>query len=308
MNKPLRVMLLLALALGVALLARDQLAQAGGLSREAYQSDLASVKGLVWDDTDKDGVQDGGEPGLPNVSVNLYDSAKNLVNTVITDAKGRYQFADLTPGDYYMHFVPPAGYVLSPKDQGKNESRDSDADITTGETVLTELVAGQNNLKWDVGMYHPGPRPPKPNPGTVKPPKKGITVCEDGLYPVGGVATINISNLAPGYCLEAFLHNKNYALGRIPPGAGEILANVTFLKVYYQGQFTYEVPPEDGEIEICFAVPPGKEGQIYFYDHYGPRFGQGGGQPAWEPVPTTVTNGIACAPAQTSGAYALIGQ
>ena len=28
----------------------------------------------------------------------------------------------------------------------------------------------------------------------------------------------------------------------------------------------------------------------------------------WEPLPTTVVDGIACAPAQTSGAYALIGK
>jgi hypothetical protein len=122
------------------------------------------------------------------------------------------------------------------------------------------------------------------------------------------VATINITDLAPGYCLEAFLHNKNYALGRIPDGAGNILSNVTFLKVYYQGKFSYEVPEEDGSLQICFAVPPGKVAEIYFYNHYGPRFGQGTGQPGWEPLPTTVVDGVACAPAQISGAYALIGQ
>jgi hypothetical protein len=148
----------------------------------------------------------------------------------------------------------------------------------------------------------------KGNPGTVKPPRKGIRTCENGLNSVGGVATINITDLVPGYCLEAFLHNKNYALGRIPDGAGKILANVTFLKVYYQGKFSYEVPEEDGDLEICFAVPPGKVAQIYFYNHYGPRFGQGTGQPGWEPLPTTVVDGVACAPAQISGAYALIGQ
>jgi hypothetical protein len=150
--------------------------------------------------------------------------------------------------------------------------------------------------------------PAKPDPGSVKPPKKGIRTCEDGLNSVGGVATINITDLVPGYCLEAFLHNKNYALGRIPEGAGKILANVTFLKVYYRGRFSYEVPDEDGDLEICFAVPPGMVAQIYFYNHYAPRFGQGTGQPAWEPLPTTVVDGVACAPAQTSGAYALIGQ
>jgi hypothetical protein len=148
----------------------------------------------------------------------------------------------------------------------------------------------------------------KPDPGSVKPPRPEIKFCEDGLYSVGGVATVHVEDLAPGYCLEAFLHNKNYALGRIPEGAGKILANVTFLRVFYHGKFTYEVPAEDGDIEICFAVPPGTQAQIYFYNHYGPRFGEVTGQPAWEPLPTTVEDGIACAPAQISGAYALIGE
>jgi hypothetical protein len=308
MNKVFRVIIVLALVLGIAVLAKNKLVLANGAAREAYQSDLAFVEGFVWNDVDRDGVQDGNERGLSGVTVNLYDSAKTLVNTAITDASGRYQIDNLIPGDYYIGFVPPAGYFISPKDRAGDEKLDSDADITTGETILTELVAGENISKWDVGLYSPGLLFSKPDPGTVKPPKPGITVCENGMYSVGGVATLNINNLAPGYCLEAFLHNKNYALGRIPDGAGKILANVTFLKVYYRGKFTYEVPPEDGDIEICFAVPPGKQAQIYFYNHYGPRFGKGTGQPAWEPLQTTLENGIACAPAQTSGAYALIGK
>jgi len=148
----------------------------------------------------------------------------------------------------------------------------------------------------------------KTDPGTVKPPLPEIKFCEDGVYSAGGISTIKARNLAPGYCLEAFLHNKNYALGRIPDGAGKILANVTFLRVFYQGKFVYEVPSEDGDVEICYALPPGTQAQIYFYNHYGPRFGKGKGQPSWEPLQTTVVDGMACASAQTSGAYALIGQ
>jgi len=147
----------------------------------------------------------------------------------------------------------------------------------------------------------------KPEPGTVKPPRPKIKFCEVGLHSVGGVATINVLNLKDGYCLEAFLHNKAFALGRIPDGAGKVLANVTFLQVYYQGDFTYEVPAEDGSIEICFANPY-EDANIYFFDFYGPRFGERTGQPSWELLQTTTVDGLACAPAQTSGAYALIGK
>jgi hypothetical protein len=124
------------------------------------------------------------------------------------------------------------------------------------------------------------------------------------------VVTLRVNRLAVDYCLNAYLWNHAFAIGRIPGGAGRVLAEVTFLEVYYQDRFVhaYDVPAETDSIQICYAVPLGKQAQIYFLDFYGPRFGTRTGQPSWEPLPTTVSNGIACATAQTSGAYALIGK
>ena len=148
----------------------------------------------------------------------------------------------------------------------------------------------------------------KPDKGTVKPPPPEIVICEEGVHSVGGVSTLEVNDLAPGYCLAAFLRNHAFALGRIPDGAGEVLAPITFVRVFYHGKLVYELPEEDGQAEICYAVPPGMTGQIYFFDFYGPRSGERSGQPSWEPLETTVSDGMACAAAQTTGAYALIGQ
>lgn len=145
------------------------------------------------------------------------------------------------------------------------------------------------------------------DPGSVRPPPAQVTACADGIHSIGGVSTLNVTDLAPGYCLAVFLRNHAFALGRIPDGAGEVLAHITFLRVFYRGRLIYELPLEDGQAEICYAVPPDKEAQIYFFDFYGPRFGERTGQPSWEPLATTVENGMACAPAQITGAYALIG-
>jgi hypothetical protein len=69
------------------------------------------------------------------------------------------------------------------------------------------------------------------------------------------------------------------------------------------------VPEGSGDVQVCYAVPTNiTQSQIYFYDFYGPQLGRGGGQRSWQPLETTVTDGVACAPAQASGAYALIGQ
>jgi hypothetical protein len=148
----------------------------------------------------------------------------------------------------------------------------------------------------------------KPDPGSVKPPPGDLTLCEDGIHSIGGVATLEVTELAPGYCLVAFLRNHAFAIGRIPDGAGSVLAQITFLRVFYHGKLVYELPVEDGQAELCYAIPPGKTAQLYFFDFYGPRFGERKGQPSWELLETDVEGGIACAASQTTGAYGLIGQ
>jgi hypothetical protein len=234
-----------------------------------------------------------------------------MTSTTKTNGNGAYQFKDLAPGDYFVTLVPPAGFVFSPRDQGVNELVDSDNDTTTAETVPVTLVAGENGLVFTTGVYSPT-AVVQPDPGTVKPPPADINVCGPGTFSLGGISTLQVSQLAAGYCLHAFLWNHGFAIGRIPDGAGTILSEVTWVEVFYQNNlvYKYDVPGQTDSIQVCYAVPSGKKTvQIYFFDHYGPRFGQPhSGQPSWVPLPTTIQNGIACATAQTSGAYALIGK
>lgn len=179
------------------------------------------------------------------------------------------------------------------------------------------LLAG-NNVAWadpagedlqpaqEEGSYSPALA--GRDPGSVKPPPAELTLCKDDKKSVGGVATLEVTDLADGYCLVAFLRNHAFAVGRIPDGAGSVLAHITFLRVFYHGRLAYELPAEDGQVEICYAVPPDKTAELYFFDFYGPRFGERSGQPAWEPLATTLDGEVACAAAQITGAYALIGE
>jgi SdrD B-like protein len=270
----------------------------------------ATLYGLVWEDLDGNGLQDLEELGVPNVTVNLLDSARTIVATATTDSNGTYQFTNLSPGDYFVNLTPPTGFVFSPQDQGMNELVDSDTDPTTAETIPVTLVAGDNGLVFTTGIYSPTASL-QAEAGTVQPPPNEINVCVPGNYSLGGVSTLTVNQLATGYCLHAFLWNHSFALGRIPGGAGRILSAVTFVEYFYQGTFVYQydVPGETDSIQVCYAVPTGMQAQIYFFDHYGPRFGHPHqGQPSWMPLQTTIQNGIACAVAQTSGAYALIGK
>jgi hypothetical protein len=76
---------------------------------------------FVWNDLDGDGVQDLGEPGIPGVTVNLYDDQGNLLATVLTNTVGSYFFAGLCAGDYVVEVdesTLPPGLVPSPCDVG----------------------------------------------------------------------------------------------------------------------------------------------------------------------------------------------
>ncbi len=111
---------------------------------------------LVWMDANKNGIQDDPveEPGLSGVTVELLACADStVVASETTDSSGLYGFDDLTPGDYFLHFVLPQGYAFSPKDVGDNDSIDSDADSLTGFTECVTIDSGEVDLTWDAGMY-----------------------------------------------------------------------------------------------------------------------------------------------------------
>jgi hypothetical protein len=139
--------------------------------------------------------------------------------------------------------------------------------------------------------------------GTVHPPKPWKWTCEDGVFSVGGVSTLSVKDLAPYYCIRAFLWKAKWPPVKPPAGIGNFLAAITYVQVYYKGRFVKHLPLEDGQAELCYALLPGKQAKIYFLDLY-----KGKGKPGWKALKTTMKDGLACVPAQDSGAYALIGK
>ncbi len=112
----------------------------------------ANIGDFVWNDIIEDGIQDAGEFGIPDVTVELYDCCHNLVDTTATNSIGMYSFS-VVSGEYYVRFILPPGMVFSLQDQGMDDAVDSDANPTTGKTVCTTLCSDETDLTWDAGMY-----------------------------------------------------------------------------------------------------------------------------------------------------------
>ncbi|MFT6810619.1 MAG: hypothetical protein ACJA01_003864 [Saprospiraceae bacterium] len=109
---------------------------------------------FVWEDLNRDGIQDPEEPGLQGVTIELYDDfTDQLLDVVTSNINGRYVFEGVPPGRYYMKMNPPSGFsaTLSYKGVAANNS-----DILfTKETATFVLEANMIAFDLDGGFYKP---------------------------------------------------------------------------------------------------------------------------------------------------------
>src|SRR4029453_12118109 len=69
---------------------------------------------FVWKDLNGNGVQDPGEPGIPNVVVTLtMPNVPGWQETVTTNATGHYKFEGLCAGTYLVTVTPPPSDTFS---------------------------------------------------------------------------------------------------------------------------------------------------------------------------------------------------
>lgn len=134
----------------------------------------AKIGDLVWDDTNKDGIFNNGEVGIQGITIRLLDSLMNpvinpLTNQAVTttsDASGNY-FFNVGPGTYWVKFDLPSGYATSSANQGGDDATDSDIDNSGKTTTSITVVDGDNDLKWDAGIYQVCPVAPSISSITV---------------------------------------------------------------------------------------------------------------------------------------------
>jgi protocatechuate 3,4-dioxygenase beta subunit len=81
---------------------------------------VLTLGNLVFEDINNDGQQNGVEPGIANVVVELIRDINNngLADDAValkttTNSKGFYQFTNLVEGKYFVRIAPPAGFISS---------------------------------------------------------------------------------------------------------------------------------------------------------------------------------------------------
>lgn len=103
-----------------------------------------AIGDTVWHDWNANGVQEAGEPGIGNVTLELWNTATSMrVGSTITNAVGYYLFGSLGAGDYEVR-VTDEGHVLT----GYNLT-------TANEPYDYSLAAGEVHLRADFGYYRP---------------------------------------------------------------------------------------------------------------------------------------------------------
>ncbi|MEG4277304.1 DUF4347 domain-containing protein [Microcoleus sp. MON1_C1] len=121
-----------------------------------------AIRGLKFQDTNNNGTQDAGEPGLPNFQIQLTNVVAGTAPapvTTTTDNSGNYLFANLTPGTYRVREVNQPGFTQS-------TPQPADIALTSG-AIVTGINFG--NFPAPTPTPTPPPEPPTP-PRPPEPP------------------------------------------------------------------------------------------------------------------------------------------
>ena len=115
-----------------------------------------TVGDLVWEDMNRNGIQEVGEPGIANMKVDLFTfGTDSLIATTQTNEIGRYAFANLPEGTYYMQFYPEDGLAPTLPFQGASISRNSDLTFQSTIGPFT-LDINERRIDLDGGYYRTG--------------------------------------------------------------------------------------------------------------------------------------------------------
>ncbi|HMT70584.1 MAG TPA: SdrD B-like domain-containing protein [Saprospiraceae bacterium] len=131
------------------------------------------IGNFVWEDENKNGIQDPSEPPISGIGIDLYNDTGSVIASTTTDANGYYYFSSITTptliensnytiviSDYTnSNGLSGTGLVLTQSNVGSIDIRDNDGIIdgtfnNKPYIALTTGVYGENNYSYDFGFYN----------------------------------------------------------------------------------------------------------------------------------------------------------
>lgn len=110
-----------------------------------------SISGVKFNDLNRNGVLDPGEPGLPDWTIYLDSNDNGLLDTgepaTVTGADGTYQFTDLTPGFYTVREVPRPGFIQTTPNSGLTQVEsglNTQVSFGSAEQIVITVVANDD--------------------------------------------------------------------------------------------------------------------------------------------------------------------
>ena len=181
---------------------------------------LSSISGTVFEDTNNDGVQDPGEDGIENVTVELSgtdDLGNPVTASTTTNPDGTYTFPGLRPGDYTVTETQPAGYLDGIDTPGSEGGDDTVNDEISSITLLPFTDA----VDYDFAEI-----PPASISGSVVDdfdnPIEGVTVELSGTDDLGNPVTATTTTDPNGDYSFPDLRPGGYTVTETqPPGYGD---------------------------------------------------------------------------------------
>jgi PKD repeat protein len=169
----------------------------------------ASLGDFVWSDTNGNGIQETGEPGVAGVTVRLVQNGATVATTT-TNGAGLYSFdtTNRTGSGYWLQFTVPTGYSLSPLNAGGNDNLDNDFysnGFGDGWTNYVPLPTGDDTSN-DAGL-----KPNAPPVGGSLGDRIWSDTNQNGLQDSGepGIAGVQIRLHGPGGVLGTTTTNAS---------------------------------------------------------------------------------------------------
>ncbi len=124
----------------------------GSLFSEQSEITTKGIGGVVWGDSNANGIRDNDEQLISNVKIELYDVNETVLHSTVTDSEGKYSFS-VADGDYYIKPELDLNYAPTLFTGASNQLLGSDLNSSTLKTDLVTF-AGTSILHIDLGLKY----------------------------------------------------------------------------------------------------------------------------------------------------------